>query len=308
MRSLKRKLLLERDGVASMRELEAAEQLLTTHQNCYADWLLRRGRSERYVRDRKNRLALLLKGLRSTKDLEPVELRQRLQGLQERRGLSGTTTNRYRTALHGFCQYLVEQGALRQNPVKAIRTEQARPGYHRRALTNEELKRLLEAAPAERARVYRVATLTGLRRGELKALNWSQVELEKGVLHLKADQAKNRRIAAITLTAEVVGAIAETPEARRRPDGNVFPRMPSVKALRRDLETAGIAFETAEGRVDFHALRVTFCTLLARAGVPLVQAQQLMRHSDPKLTANIYSRFDRRESRAAVEKAARLLK
>ena len=38
-----------------------------------------------------------------------------------------------------------------------------------------------------------------------------------------------------------------------------------------------------------HALRTTFGTLLSRGGVPLRTAQAAMRHSDPKLTANVYT-------------------
>jgi hypothetical protein len=42
----------------------------------------------------------------------------------------------------------------------------------------------------------------------------------------------------------------------------------------------------------FHDLRGTTATLLARSGVGLVIAQRILRHSDPRLTANIYSRVD----------------
>jgi len=42
-------------------------------------------------------------------------------------------------------------------------------------------------------------------------------------------------------------------------------------------------------RLDFHALRYTFATKLAREGVAQRTAQELMRHSDPKLTAMIYT-------------------
>ncbi len=51
---------------------------------------------------------------------------------------------------------------------------------------------------------------------------------------------------------------------------------------------------------DFHALRVTYATMLARAGVSLVQAQTPMRHFDPKLTANIYTRLLLHDGHAAV--------
>ena len=43
------------------------------------------------------------------------------------------------------------------------------------------------------------------------------------------------------------------------------------------------------GKLDFHSLRYTFATKLARKGVSKRLAQELMRHSDPKLTANIYT-------------------
>ena len=57
------------------------------------------------------------------------------------------------------------------------------------------------------------------------------------------------------------------------------------------LEAAGIPPETESGRLDFHSLRATYATLLARVGVNLQTAQALMRHSDPKLTAKTYTKL-----------------
>ena len=64
--------------------------------------------------------------------------------------------------------------------------------------------------------------------------------------------------------------------------------------------------QTEAGRVDFHALRVTFVTNLARAGVSLAQAQELARHCSPQLTSSIYSRFGFDEDAAAIAKLPRL--
>ena len=50
----------------------------------------------------------------------------------------------------------------------------------------------------------------------------------------------------------------------------------------------------------FHDLRGTTATLLARAGVPLVVAQRILRHSDPRLTADVYSRVDLGDLRARI--------
>ena len=43
-------------------------------------------------------------------------------------------------------------------------------------------------------------------------------------------------------------------------------------------------------------------TLLARAGVPLVVAQRILRHSDPRLTANIYTRVDLADLQAGIDR------
>jgi integrase len=55
-------------------------------------------------------------------------------------------------------------------------------------------------------------------------------------------------------------------------------------------------------RLRFHDLRATTATLLARAGVALVIAQRILRHSDPRLTANIYSRVDLTDLQAGIDR------
>ena len=52
----------------------------------------------------------------------------------------------------------------------------------------------------------------------------------------------------------------------------------------------------------FHDLRGTTATLLARNGVGLVVAQRILRHSDPRLTANIYSRVDMADLQAGIDR------
>jgi integrase len=54
--------------------------------------------------------------------------------------------------------------------------------------------------------------------------------------------------------------------------------------------------------LDFHALRMTFCTMLAVDHVPLADAMHLMRHSDPKLTMKIYTDASQLELNASFAK------
>ena len=70
----------------------------------------------------------------------------------------------------------------------------------------------------------------------------------------------------------------------------VFPRFPRIERFQRDLKKAGVAYRDSAGRVaDFHALRKTFGTNMAQAGVPSRVAMALMRHSDRRLTDKIYT-------------------
>ena len=70
----------------------------------------------------------------------------------------------------------------------------------------------------------------------------------------------------------------------------VFKRIPRIERFRRDLKKAGIPARDALGHsTDFHSLRKTFGTNLARAGVPSRVAMALMRHSDRRLTDKIYT-------------------
>ena len=127
------------------------------------------------------------------------------------------------------------------------------------------------------------------------------MDLDAATLSLRASATKNRQEATLPLPEGTVAALKALRGENQLPAVPVFPVVPTTAVLREDLTAAEIEAETDAGVVDLHALRVTFATLLARAGVPLVQAQQLLRHSDPKLTANVYTRLELVDGRKAVE-------
>ena len=85
----------------------------------------------------------------------------------------------------------------------------------------------------------------------------------------------------------------------------LFPNMPSItnlaKMLRKDLAAAKIPYKDSEDHVvDFHALRHTYATNLARSGVHPKIAMDLLGHSDINLTLKIYSHTDVKERAAAL--------
>jgi len=70
----------------------------------------------------------------------------------------------------------------------------------------------------------------------------------------------------------------------------VFPYFPSYDALMADLKRAGVERRDAMGRVvHFHLFRKTWQTMGVGAGISQRVAQEVLGHSDPALTANVYT-------------------
>ncbi len=279
----------------------------------YAAELARRGRSKKHVAETPGRLRALFEagGIGSLVKATPAALRLAFDRLttRKKRRCSPRTIAHYRTAAVGFFRWLQREGKWSQDPTEQVTAPSApEPTFQRRALTPHELAKLIGTAPAERALVYRFAATTGLRRGELEHLTVPDVNPEEGVVRVRASVAKSRAEQVVPLPREVAEVWTAWRREHRPTDsgGKALPPVPAVDVLRDDLRAAGIEPETAEGKIDFHSLRVTFGTSLARAGVPLAVTQRLMRHSTPLLTTKHYTRLEIFDLAAAAEKAAQL--
>ena len=75
----------------------------------------------------------------------------------------------------------------------------------------------------------------------------------------------------------------------------------TAKLLRHDLAAAGIPYQTAEGVVDFHALRYSYITNMIAAGVDPKTVQELARHSTITLTIDRYTKSSDERKRKALE-------
>lgn len=133
---------------------------------------------------------------------------------------------------------------------------------------------------------------------------------------LSGDRTKNGKSVSLPLSAGLVDILRTYLAGRKRTEP-IWPASwakmcRGAMCMRRDLERtrqAWLAAASEEERAareasdtflyqdhagdvfDFHALRVQFITQLARAGVPLVDAQRLARHSSPALTAKVYTKL-----------------
>jgi hypothetical protein len=79
-------------------------------------------------------------------------------------------------------------------------------------------------------------------------------------------------------------------------------RSTNDRALRRERRGSDFLREVdREGRVvDFHALRSTYITMLVKGGATMKEAQDLARHSDPKLTLNVYTMLNAHDLAGAL--------
>jgi integrase len=105
-------------------------------------------------------------------------------------GKSAATVRLIYTVLRAVLDTAVRDGLLARNPAAAVKRPAAAP-KEATYLTPDQVTELLAAAREER--LYALVVLlagTGLRRGEGLALHWSDVDLEAGVLRVRATLAR----------------------------------------------------------------------------------------------------------------------
>ena len=90
-------------------------------------------------------------------------------------------------------------------------------------------------------------------------------------------------------------------------DTPVFDCVPSIDIYKSDLKAAKIPYKDESGRqADFHALRMTYGTILAKSGVNVRTAMELMRHTDIRLTTKVYTDPTLLNTASAVQSLPRL--
>ena len=113
---------------------------------------------------------------------------------------------------------------------------------------------------------------------------------DKPEVLIRVETTKDKDKRAVALHPMLAQELRVFVPALAAPADPVFPHFPSYDALRADLKRAGVERRDALGRVvHFHSFRKTWQTLGVSAGVSQRIAQEVLGHSDPALTANVYT-------------------
>lgn len=254
---------------------------------------------------------------------------QHLQGLYAgklKEGLSPTSVRHLHAVLHRALWQAARWGLAARNVADLVTPPRAKR-RDMKTLSPEEARRFLEAAQGDRFHaLYVLALSTGMRQGELLALHWANVDLDKGTAQVtgtlqqigrgfavtEPKTAHSRRQVALTRTAVETlrqHRVAQA-EARLRlgaawtdadlvfcneiggfVDASNLVRRSFLPLLRR----AGLP------RIRFHDLRHTAATLLLSEGVHPKIVSEMLGHSQIAVTLDLYSHVTPTMQREAAE-------
>jgi integrase/recombinase XerD len=221
------------------------------------------------------------------------------------------TVARKLSAVRAFYTYLTERRVIQGSPAAGVKGPRLRREPRGRAITDAQVRRLLETAAArghETEAMVCLLALNGLRVSEVCAADVEHLRREPGGGHSLVVRGKGGKEVEVALNDRTERAVLQTAGARtqgpifRRQDGRRLragspaPRVPynrqAVYRLLGELaEQAGLIGDE-DGQVDGlspHKLRHTFVTMLLDRGVPLVAVQDAARHSSSD-TTRLYDR------------------
>lgn len=254
-------------------------------------------------------------------DIDPTEVLR--YKAAKRKGLSAMTVSHHLSLLSGVLAFGVRTRRLEWNAAEAVKGKKPRPGTPRRALEQNEALAVLAKALEMRGRkpsrkgvevrdLYGVALIgicAGLRRGEVLALRWTDIDLKASALYsrwnlvrekgkgvvLKDTKAEGEEVRPVLLprvATDELRAIRKRQAARAlqergwNPGGIVFAgddgswRRPDTFTH----DFAKLLTEAKIERADFHTLRHTHATWLRDDGIDPLTIRDRQGHSDVKTT------------------------
>ena len=210
--------------------------------------------------------------------------------------VSPATVNREVTCIKHMFNKAVEWQYLKHNPLLSVKRFKEPPG-RLRYLTANEINSLLNVCTNHLKPIVIMALNTGMRKGEILNLQWSDVNLNDRVITIK--RSKNNEIRTIPMNDLLYSTLKQLSNGCTNGQPVFTYDGKPLRDIRRSFETACRNAEIEDFR--FHDLRHTFASQLVMADVNIRTVQQLMGHKDIRMTMR-YSHLSDSHLKNAVKK------
>lgn len=254
-------------------------------------------------------------------DLQQFYTRLKNGGRKVRTELYGKgLSDRMVRGCHAMCRKALEKavadGIIRINPAIGCKLP-PKKAKEMQVLTREEMQRFMAQAKADGYfELFILELCTGMRRGEIVALQWDDLNMQTGELHICrqattvhgnihicAPKTKSS-IRTVILPPDIVKILAEYKKRINSrwmfpsPVKEDAPYHPSAirKVLDRTLERAECK------HVRFHDLRHTFATTALANGMDVKTLSAIIGHISSETTLNIYTHITDNMQRSAANK------
>ena len=157
-------------------------------------------------------------------------------------------------------------------------------GKRERALTPDEVRKLIDASPSHFKAILLVGVLTGLRKGDILSLRWQNIDLERARIALTEQKMENTRV--INMGKDLQRLFMGLPVKGEWvfPGRRGKPFTDVRKALNTAIRKAGIDPGRGNMKIVFHTLRHSAISQLTERGADTTMVQNYVAHASPEMT------------------------
>lgn len=246
---------------------------------------------------------------------------QTLYNCMKDRGLSAKTIRTLNVVVHAGLKQAIWNGLIHKNITEQI-TLPKEEYKEMRVLSKDEQRKLIDVIKEDRmGTAILFSLMTGVRRGELLSLKWSDIDMDKRMVFVRRTVNRVKNYGDGAKKTKLVISDTKTAKSRRMIPivDSLFEFLQKHKAAQdKEKILAGelyedndLVFATEIGKLidpgnfnrtfsrmikkagiahaNLHSLRHTFATRSLEAGVNIKVLQELMGHSSMSVTADVYS-------------------
>jgi len=258
-------------------------------------------------------------GKSSIAAITPLQIENFIQ-VKEQSGLSNRTIRNIVVILHSIFSLAVDDDVISGTPMRKRHMPEVQE-IEKPVWSVDEVKAIVGAVPEQYRTLFITVAITGLRIGELLALQWKHIDFEKRTLRVAQalwegqlvspkSKSSRREIVAPDVLIRAFSMHLEN-STRIGPDDFIFCKTDG-KPLRADVLRREVLYPTLDRlqvnrtkrNAGFHCFRHTAASLLNELTGNLKLAQNLLGHRQISTTADVYTKVSVRAEREASETLA----